>query len=207
MFLFSRDHVITPFHFQVILVEKYGRKPLLLVCYSSQTFFLILLVISIQVEDVLTVTAYVSLIASLGKHSGSQISSAHANLQYIGKYVKREYGNLKSLQTSFSCYINFGYYYYSGYLIGFSIGAGPVTLVVVAELFDQSSRPAAVSIASAIYWLGFFVSTVVTPYMLVRRICYQKRMPCVRFHHDRGRHHGDLYGDLAFAPLWLPRLP
>ncbi|XP_039252348.2 solute carrier family 2, facilitated glucose transporter member 3-like [Styela clava] len=53
-----------------------------------------------------------------------------------------------------------------GFWVGFGLGPGPATLLVVAEFFEQTSRSAAVTVSTIVLWIGFVLTVVVTPYMM-----------------------------------------
>ena len=55
----------------------------------------------------------------------------------------------------------------AGFIVGFCFGPGPTTYAILPELFDQPSKPAALSISSSALWFSFAVVGVVVPYMFV----------------------------------------
>nr|XP_002127291.1 solute carrier family 2, facilitated glucose transporter member 5 isoform X1 [Ciona intestinalis] len=51
------------------------------------------------------------------------------------------------------------------FIIGFSIGPGPMTLTCVAESFSQSSRSAALTLSCLVLWFSFTLLVVAWPYI------------------------------------------
>nr|XP_009859000.1 solute carrier family 2, facilitated glucose transporter member 5-like isoform X2 [Ciona intestinalis] len=52
-----------------------------------------------------------------------------------------------------------------GFIIGFAVGPGPVPWILTAELFRQSSRPAASAIGCGVNWTFNFALALVFPFM------------------------------------------
>nr|CAB3266211.1 solute carrier family 2, facilitated glucose transporter member 5 [Phallusia mammillata] len=53
----------------------------------------------------------------------------------------------------------------SVFLVSFAVGPGPVTLLLVSEIFPQRSRPAAITLSCVSIFFGFAVTVIVWPYM------------------------------------------
>ncbi|KAL2103613.1 hypothetical protein ACEWY4_000481 [Coilia grayii] len=51
------------------------------------------------------------------------------------------------------------------YVIGHAIGPSPIPYVITAEIFRQSSRPAAFMLAGSVHWLSNFTVGLVFPYL------------------------------------------
>uniref|UniRef100_H2Y4J8 Major facilitator superfamily (MFS) profile domain-containing protein n=1 Tax=Ciona savignyi TaxID=51511 RepID=H2Y4J8_CIOSA len=54
-----------------------------------------------------------------------------------------------------------------GIIFGFSIGPGPITLVILPEMLDQSARPTVMMTSGLTLWVGFTIVSVTTPYLFV----------------------------------------
>ncbi|XP_044226928.1 solute carrier family 2, facilitated glucose transporter member 11-like isoform X1 [Thunnus albacares] len=53
------------------------------------------------------------------------------------------------------------------FILSFGLGPGGVTNILTAELFTQTSRPAAYMIAGSVNWLSFFFISMVFPFIVI----------------------------------------